>query len=533
MNFKFWERPKRVNVSISDLDPFQASIGAANVNSEWDGEKFFNGLGPVETIFKDYWALRARSAQLFETNLYARGFLRRMVTNEINVGLDLESSPDNEALGMSDDQGDAWGEATEIKFTIYGRNKKICDYKGMSTFGELQQTARLESLIDGDILVVLRTDPKTGVIQTQLVEGSRIQTPSTLIQKPGKNDIIEGVEVDKDGRHVAFWIEQDDGTSKRLAATAPKTGRPQAWLVYGTDKRMNEVRGTPALGLLIQSMQEIDQYRDSTQRKAKINSKLAMFVTKSADKISSKALTGAALKKSVTGQDDTGTVTRNYGTLGDGMVIDQLQTGEDIKGFNSAGIDLAFGSFEESIVATMAWAYEIPPNIMRLAFSSNYSASQAELNEFKIYLNKIRTTFGNAFPQIVYEQYLINEVLQNRIKAPGFLVAWRNPSKYITYGAWVNASWVGAIKPSTDSFKLARGYALQTDEGFITRGRSCRELNGMKYSKVIKQLKKENEQRAEAIRPILELKAEFGEDEVNALLDYGTPTAEEDDNVAI
>src|SRR5678815_4353827 len=54
----------------------------------WDhGEKFPGGLGPVEIVWTDYWSLRARSSELFERNLYARGLIRRMVTNEINTCL--------------------------------------------------------------------------------------------------------------------------------------------------------------------------------------------------------------------------------------------------------------------------------------------------------------------------------------------------------------------------------------------------------------------------------------------------------------
>jgi hypothetical protein len=46
-----------------------------------DGSKFAGGFGVTELLLADYWTLRQRSSQLFEQNLYARGLIRRLVTN--------------------------------------------------------------------------------------------------------------------------------------------------------------------------------------------------------------------------------------------------------------------------------------------------------------------------------------------------------------------------------------------------------------------------------------------------------------------
>jgi capsid protein len=165
--------------------------------------------------------------------------------------------------------------------------------------------------------------------------------------------------------------------------------------------------------------------------------------------------------------------------------------------------------FEKAIVQAIAWANEVPPEILTLSFGSNYSASQAAINEFKMYLNRVRTRFGENFCSPIYEEYLLGQVLSQRIEADGFVQAFRSVDQFETYGAWIACDWSGAIKPAVDLTKLVRGYREMVAEGFITRDRATRELTGTKWSKNIKKLGRETMQWVEAMRPLLELAAEL------------------------
>ena len=207
-----------------------------------DGDKFPGGFGTTEYPIVDYWTLRARSAQLFHQNLYARGLIRRLVTNEINTGLTPECAPDEMILGVTEESLTDWTELCENRFLLWSKNARLCDYKNQETFGSLQRTARLESLICGDVLVVLRISKSTGLPQVQLINGSAVQTPLASLKD---KDIRHGVELDSKMRQVAYWVLQDDGTYKRIPAYGRTSKRRIAWLVYGTEKRLDDVRGQP------------------------------------------------------------------------------------------------------------------------------------------------------------------------------------------------------------------------------------------------------------------------------------------------
>ena len=499
------EEALQMNGPGIDVDALGPYLGT------YDGEKFLGGLDASEIRQLDYYTLRERSAQLFNENLYARGLIRRLVTNEISTGLSPESCPDEEILQLPEDSLVNWSENVESRFHLWGKDREVCDYKRAMTFGEIQATARREALIEGDVLVVLRQNPRTKSTNVELIRGSRVVTP--LDYEPrGSNTITHGVEQDAAGRIVAYHVQSGELGTTRVATKGSRTGRLQAWLVYGTDKRLGEVRGTPMLGIIIQSLTEIDKYRDSAARKAVINSLLAMFIKKNEDKMGTRPISASATRHgSVQTQAENQPARRfNMQKSVPGMIFEELQHGEEPVAFGSTGTDVNFGIFEEAMLQSVAWANEVPPEIMRLAFSSNYSASQAAINEFKIYLNKIWVTFGADFCEPIYTDFLISEATAGRISAPGMLAAWRDPMQAAEFTTWTDADWYGSIKPSTDMLKLVRASKLALDEGWTTNARESRAITGTKYTKNIKRLTRENELKIKAMTPLAEFKKEYG-----------------------
>ena len=491
-------------LNVENLEPWAGSDRLYNAPYEYsyhDGDKFFNGFGYTQIQLTDFWTLRHRSAQLFNENLYARGIVRRLVTNIINTGLTLESIPDETLLDMEDDSLGDWAEDVENRFGVWSKSCRMVDYKEQSTFGALQREVMEEALVTGDCLVILRQHPRTKLPTIQLVSGNKVQTPLGQSEETIQTGhrIRHGVEMDSRDRVVAFHIIDDVGHSTRVLAYGQKSGRKMAWLVYGTDKRLDEIRGQPLLSIVLQSLKEIDRYRDAAQRKAVVNSMLAMFITKSEDKQGTLPITGGAVRRDIVATDstgdDSGNRIRRYDIASHvpGMVIEELQTGEEPKAFGADGTDINLGPFESAIMQGVAWALEIPPEILMLSFSSNYSASQAAINEFKLFQNRARTEFGEAFCQCVYEDWFISQVLNQEISADGFLEAWRDPVKYVVFGAWLASDWSGAIKLSTDVKKQAEGYMLMEQQGWITNERASRELTGTKFRKNMKRLRRERE----------------------------------------
>lgn len=503
-------------MEVDQLEPYAYAGQSAYSNhahSIFDGAKFAGGFGETQLYELDYWTMRQRSSQIFTENLYARGLIRRLVTNEINTGLTPESCPDDAILNMSEDALNDWTEIVETRFGIWGKSPNICDHKGRDTFGAIQRAARMEALISGDVLVVMHQDRKTGLPRIELVSGDAVQSPLGGRDAVREGHTVKhGVELNARGKVMAHWVRQPDGDSKRIPAFGEKSGRRISWLVYGCEKRLDEVRGMPLLAIVLQSLKEIDRYRDAAQRKAVVNSILAMYIKKGEDKPGTLPVSGGVKRRDAVANAGGANTPRNFNLAGQvpGLVYEELQQGEEPVGFNSAGVDIDFARFEEAIIQAVAWANEMPPEILRLAFSSNYSASQAAINEFKIYLNKVWSDFGENFCTPIYAHWLLMENLKGRIQADGFFESYNDPEQYDVYGAWVSVDWYGSIKPSTDMLKQVKGSDLLVDGGYSTRSRESRITTGTKFSKNAKRLKRENELWVEARRPIAEFQQEFG-----------------------
>jgi lambda family phage portal protein len=384
----------------------------------------------------------------------------------------------------------------------------LCDYKLRDTYGELQRSARTEALVSGDVLVVIRNSKVTGLPMVQLIRGEKVRTPIDAVPRRG-NQIIHGVEIDAQERQVAYWVTQEDGTSKRLPAIGERSGRRIAWLMYGTEKRIDEVRGQPILALVLQSLKEIDRMRDAEQRAAVINASLAMFIKKG-DGVSTKPMTNAAFRRDdVSVSSDGQTRKVNMQAHIPGLVMEELAKGEEPQSFDTTRPNLNFNGFEAAIIGAIAWANEIPPETLMFQFTNSYSASRSATSEFKLYLNKARAIMSDNFTKPLYTEWLLSETLLGNITAPGLIDAWRNPRQASVFGGWVASDWGGAIKPSVDLAKEVKGYQEMVAAGFITRDRASKELTGTKYSTNVKRLAQENQQLAEAMRPNLELQQEF------------------------
>lgn len=533
-----------VKVSGNELIPVLQAYGlyptgsGLGVGADWAGDKFAGGFGNTYIYRVDYATLRARSDMLFTENLYARGLVRRLVTTEVNTGLSLEAAPEMSIIGMDEQQQFEWGENVEILWNLWAKDKTLVDYYAKSTLAEIERMIRREALIKGDVLVVLRYQGALRLPKIQLIDADHVVTPLDQLDRLPEGSTIEnGVEVDSQGRQVAYWVKQKGGLDaevKRVPAYGSRTGRRLAWLVYGTEQRIGDTRGVPMLALILQSIRELDRYRDSTQRKATINALLAMFIARDSDEAPTAPMTGGATKRSrvVSSDDSTGAQGVPLLESQNGLVLQRLAKGEKPYFHSANGQGDEFGKFEDAIVHAMAWAHEMPPTILKLAFSANFAASQAEINQLKMYLEVARGAAASNVNQPVYSEWLSSSILGGFIPARGYVDALYDRANPFKRLAWEHADWAGAIYFAADIVKQQKAYDGMVKSNFVTYSRATRETSGMKFSKVMHLRKRENEMIAAAERPMREFIQEFNapassDNASAALLDSFTDAVEQ------
>lgn len=474
---------------------FQPTLSVGN-SSLYDAG---NVLGVLGT---GYAHLAECSDRLFTDNIYARGFVLRFVTSVINTGLTIEALPNSDVLGIDQDTLDIWTESVETAFDLWGARKELCSIRENKNLREHEVEAYTIALKQGDCLTIEEQDPRTGLPRYQVIPGRRIMSPIEALASARR--VIDGVEVDADGKILAFWVSDNlpqhsfylEGMGKiRRVPAFDDDGRPIAWMVYGSPQRIG-LRGEPLLSLLIRSLSEIDKYRESVQRKALLTSLIAFVVTKKESGPGTLPLTNLGGGLSRTGAAIDSTVTErnlNVGTYVPGAIIDEMAPGEELKAVNSEGTDIRFAEFEEAIIDAMAWAYGVPPEVLRMKYSNNYSASQASNNKWLLAVNMIREDFGTQFVRPVYESFLLSATLTRDIDDLGLLATRSNWKLWKKRASWLCCEISGPADPVVDVTKQMKAYREAFELGIYTRRRAAREIGGGKFSRIIKERAREDE----------------------------------------
>ncbi len=448
-----------------------------------------------------------RSRSLYMGSPIATGALKTTRTNVVGSGLRLKPSIDYEFLGLTEDEAAEWESNVSREFDMWA-DTKICDALKLNNFYEMQQLIFLGQLMNGDGFCLLKyAKPSLYMpygLRLHLLEADRVCTPDKIVNSIGYtldpfwgknpdngNEIYSGVEIDRDGAVVAYWIcNQYPYVNnlysftipewKRIEAYGPKTGRPNIIHIFDAE-RAEQRRGVPMLAPVIEELKQLKRYTDAELMAAVISGMFTVFIKTEGD--TSENALGQGIPNdldSVVQDDDS-----QY-ELGNGAII-QLSPKESIEIADPKRPSTAFDSFVSSMCKNIGAALEIPPELLLKSFTNSYSASRAALLEAWKMFRMRREWLANGFCQPVYELFLTESVALNRIKAPKF---FEDP---IIKKAWCGADWNGPAPGMLDPTKEVDAAKTRVECGFSTREEETMGLTGGNYNKNIKQLKRENQ----------------------------------------
>lgn len=442
--------------------------------------------------------LRNRAAdQAINTPIGAAAIMTS-VMNTVGAGLQLFPRIPYRVLGLSSDEARAWERHTIQEFKLWAESRE-CDLFRRNNFMELQNIAYATYLTDGDSFALFRRKAPTRdfpyTLKIQLLEANRVSNPigtgsmygtvnSYGVEQLNPNNgnrIINGVEIDKDGALVAFWISNRvpgdivtiDGytTWERVKAFGDYTNMPNI-LQICHDERAEQFRGVPYLAPVLEHLKQIGRYCSAELTAAIIRSFLSVFFTNtSASNTIENILpdTYGTLPDTSEGVVDAALYHLGPGTL------NSLPKGVDVKAIDSANAQSAYDSYMTHLEKSVAAALDIPYEVLFKNFNSSYSASRAALLQAQAEFKTRRKWFATDFCQPIYEQWLMEAIVTGRIEAPGY---FDDP---LLRKAWSTADWFGPAMSILDPVKDAEGSALRVAYGLSTREREAAEMTGSDF----------------------------------------------------
>lgn len=445
-----------------------------------------SGGSSKEDIEDNIKTLRERSRDLYMGVPIAVGAVKTCRTNVVGSGLRLKSQIDYKAAGITSQQARELEEKIENEFALWA-DSTTCDLERLDNFYELQQLTFINWLISGDVFVMLPTTQRPNMpydLRIRLIEADRVSTP--MAEKQNKL-IIEGVEKNKQGEVIAYHISNHHPLAKyagnkewvRVEAYGAETGRANILHIMNRE-RIEQRRGVPFLSPVIESLKQLGRYTDAELIAAVVSGMFTVFIEK--EGVSSEAPFGEMIEDGLqVDKDDFGSI-----ELAPGAIVD-LQEGEKANVVNPGRPNAAFDGFVTAVTRQIGAALEIPYELLIKNFNASYSASRAALLEAWKMFRMYREWLAADFCQPIYEEFLAEAVAKGRIPADGFFT---DP---VIRKAYSRAEWNGPAQGLLNPVQEVAAAEKRVANGFSTRTKEAKEMNGTDYFRNIEQLKRETE----------------------------------------
>ena len=501
---------KEVQETISELSSQIAGAAVANYTQKYNVGAFHGGSGSifggrsngakwpgglsshVNSLQINHFTTRMNAREIMNDVPQARAIVERFSDSVVDIGIQVEPTPDADILGINPEAAETWGEDVRKRFDIWAKSKKSHRARQV-TFYQAQRMYELFQQRDNDIFVRLYYANERDVsnpLQFGFIDPNQLRG---YAYTNNYNAYVQsdGITRDSKGREISFkiWIQDPtEGANKgklkdvNIPARGAKSGR--IFMLHGfAPEYAGQGRGYSRLGHAIQDFENITDFTSSQIKKAINQSSIMGWVQPSGDNPASNPLQdlpAGPQQVTDTGEDFTVSpqealdfcpIPEAANRVPGSMLIANLQEGEKLEAFPETSPSESFEAFIDAFTGYLSSSMGIPLEVVLMKFNQNYSASRAALILFWRVANIWRQEMDADFIAPVYEMWLSEEIASGRIQAPG----WSDP---LLRDAWTSHGLIAAPMPNIDPMKTQKA-----DEGYVAMGattldRVARELNG-------------------------------------------------------
>lgn len=485
------------------------SRGTFLFSESFNGEKNLGEMGPVKNYLLDYESLRARAWEAYLTNPIVQIIINRMVAWIIGKGLKVQAEPNlrvlkQEGIILTEDQAHEFTEEIESRFGLFSESKEA-SYNGMKTLHQLEATAYKNGTVGGDVLVILRYID--GFPKVQLVDGCHVYSPmfgndwAPGVLENG-NRMMNGVEMNTEGQHVAYHVRNSDLSWTRVEAKSKITGLKMAYFVGGLEFRLDNSRTVSKITTVLETLSKLERYSSATLSTAEEVNKWVWQITHGVASTGENPTLERAMKARAVANNNGMVPVDNLGNA----VADKVQVSTNrttinmpndskIEPVDKNKSELYFKDFYAVFVDIICACFGIPPEVAMSKYDSNFSSARAAIKDWEHTIMIERDNFTTEFLKPIYDMFLEISILENKIQAPGYILGLIEENKMLL-AAYRKIRGIGDNVPHIDPLKEVLAERLKLgDTGanmpLTTGERSTEVLNGGEFSSNLTQYAKE------------------------------------------
>lgn len=288
----------------------------------------------------------------------------------------------------------ATNDALESAWDAWGR-RGVCDITGRYTWRDIQRLALRHLTVDGEYFVRLLPGRGPHAFQLQLLPPEMIPL-NTRADLTGGRKVRQGIEVDSEGRVLAYYIHSEDPATSTMGvfeATATPRGLkriPAEEILHGfIPEQAGQLRGVPWMAAGLKSLYQAADFASSGLNKARESAKRGGWLQEDPDNAAPPNVSG--VDQLTDGKDSSGVP---FQTLHDGT-WEKLPPGYTAQSFESDYPNIEYGQFIKDCLRNVASAFEVAYITLGNDLEAvNYSSGQLGLEDERTLWREMQVWFS-------------------------------------------------------------------------------------------------------------------------------------------
>lgn len=428
-----------------------AAVPAYEAASPSRHRKFYNNAqSPNQLTQLSAIAIRAQARQLHRNHDISRGILRTMVNNMVGPqGIGIEPQPRRADGTIHEEYAaqlrTAWREFC-LKPEVTGRH----------SMAKVQRLMALTWIRDGEAFAQELVGSVPG-----LTHGSRVPLSLEMFEPdlvpydyqnvfPTGGSIEQGVERDAWGKPRAFYVyKRHPAEGVGVAYGTGDLKRVPADRVHHIAllDRIGQMRGVSEFASIITRLEDIKDYEESERIAAKIAAALTAYVKK----VSPDGYQGAQT-------DENGEPISRQLSMAPGMIIDDLQVGEEIGMIDSNRPNPNLVTFRGGQLRAIAAGVGVSYSSAAKDYNGTFSAQRQELVEQWVNYATLTDEFVGQFLQPLWDTFVRVADISGVVRKP----------REVSEGSANDAMFLAQSMPWIDPLKEAKAYVELTRAGFAS-----------------------------------------------------------------